>query len=118
MRHRLIIAGMLALPIALALPSGARAQAFISGAELAKACAPSSRESASCTAFIAGAMDEVAATPELKAKVCLPAGTKLKTLREGLASYVTEHPDAARGTGVELVNAMVVSHFPCKPQTS
>lgn len=116
MRHTLIIAGMLALPVMLAA-HGARAQ-FISGAELAKACALNSRESASCTAFIAGAMDEVAVTPELKAKVCLPAGTKLKTLRESLASYVAERPDAARGTGVELVNAMVVSHFPCKPQTS
>ncbi len=108
MRPILILLGALAAPL------GAHAQTFISGADLAKACAPNSRESASCTAFIAGAMDEADTTPELKGKVCLPAGTKLKVLRESVASFVAERPDAAKGSGVALVNAMVSSHFPCK----
>ena len=105
----MLIAGVLLA----ALPLGAHAE-FITGVELAKACAPSTREAASCNAFIAGALDEVEATPELKARICLPPGTKLGVLRRRIASFVQERADATHGSAVALVNAMVTSHFPCK----
>ena len=114
MKNTLLTAGMIAGAMALlGLPGMARAE-FITGAELAKACAPTTREAASCNAFIAGALDEVEATPELKARICLPPGTKLGVLRQSVSSFVQERPDAARGSAVALVNAMVTSHFPCK----
>ncbi len=97
-----------------ASPLAAHAQTFISGSELVKACAVGSREPQSCNAFIAGALDEVTTVQELKGKVCLPSGTKLRTLREDVVSFAAERPETTRGSGVAMLNAMVSSRFPCR----
>ncbi len=100
--------------VLLCLAGSAHAEAFISGAQLVKACtgkAPADR--AACDGFVAGAMDQVQAAPELKGKLCLPGGTKLGVLREGVGRYASSHADAAKGSAVALVDDMVRAEYPC-----
>ena len=97
-----------------AWPQSGRAQAFVSGAQLTKAC--SGRLPAdlfSCDGYIAGTLDYVRETPELKDKVCPPSGTKLAALREALGRYGQQRPSEANGPGVALVVSFIKTTYPC-----
>ena len=52
---------------------GVHAQAFVTGAQLARTCASHTpTDENACNGYIAGALDEVAANAELRAAVCPP----------------------------------------------
>ena len=95
-------------------PVAGHAQFFISGAQLATACASHGlADERSCSGYIAGALDEVVANPELKATICPPANTKLGTLREAVARFGKDKPDEAKGSGVAMLHAMLKATYPC-----
>ena len=105
--------GCLALAAGFA-PSAARAESFVTGSQLASACASHvTADERSCSGYIAGALDEVVETPDSKAGICPPAKTKLGVLREAVAKFGKEQPDAAKGSGVALVHAMLKANYPC-----
>ncbi len=111
--RRLLAAAFVVAALA-AVPGIARAQAFISGAQLARACgshAPTDENA--CNGYIAGALDEVAANAELKAAICPPAGTKLSVLRDALGKFGQQRPDDAKGSGIALLHAMIKATYPC-----
>ena len=113
MSFRIVVATATLAGLAALAPQG-RAQTFISGAQLAKAC--SSRAPAdenACNGYLAGTLDQVAANAELKATICPPAGTKLMVLREAMAKFARERPDETRGSGIALVQAMIKTNYPC-----
>jgi hypothetical protein len=92
----------------------ARAGDFISGGQLAHACASRAPVgSGSCDGFIAGALDEVAGNTELRSTICLPPGTKLSAVREALGRFGQQHADDTRGSGVALLHAMLKANYPC-----
>ena len=92
----------------------ARAADFISGVQLAHACASRAPvDSGSCDGFIAGALDEVVGNAELRSTICPPAGTKLSVLREALGRYGQQHADDTHGSGVALLHAMLKANYPC-----
>ena len=92
----------------------AHAQSFVTGSQLATACASRAvPDERSCSGYIAGALDEVVASPELKAAVCPPASIKLGALREAVAKFGKDKPDEAKGSGVALVHAMLKATYPC-----
>ena len=95
-------------------PVPSRAQFFISGSQLAAACASRAvPDERSCSGYIAGALDEVVSNAELKAAVCPPANAKLGALREALAKFGKDKPDETKGSGVALVQAMLKATYPC-----
>ncbi len=99
----------------LAVPSQAQAQFFITGSQLAKACAShATRDESACDGYIAGALDVVQATPDLKAQICPPAKVKLSTLREAVGNYGQRKPDDAKGSGIALIQAMLKANYPCQ----
>lgn len=103
-----LVAGLSALPLA------ARAQAFIPGNQIVQVCSSTSRQDDfACNGFIAGALDEVSASPELRGAICVPKGTPLKTLRAALVKFAREHADETKGSGVSLLNAMIKTTYPC-----
>jgi hypothetical protein len=94
--------------------SAARAADFISGVQLAHACASRAPvDSGSCDGFIAGALDEVVGNAELRSTICPPAGTKLSVLREALGRYGEQHANDTHGSGVALLHAMLKANYPC-----
>ena len=98
----------------LALPSGAHAQAFVTGAQLTRACnGRTPAETFSCDGYIAGTLDAVRDSPEYKDKLCPPNGVKLSVMRGALGKFGQLHPDDAKGPGVALVAAFIKSNFPC-----
>ena len=102
------LAGMMSLPLPV------QAQAFVSGSQLSRACSGRAGPAASsCDGYIAGALDAIRDTPELKDKLCPPSGVKLSVLREALGKYGQLHPDDAKGPGVALVAAFIRSTYPC-----
>ncbi len=108
LRPLLLLAGLAALP------SLAHAQAFISGRQLATACASRAlNDERSCDGYVAGALDVIAEAPELKGKVCPPDNMKLGAMRELVGRFGQQHPDDARGSGVALVVAAVRANHPC-----
>ena len=108
LRPFLLLAGLAALP------SLAHAQAFISGRQLATACASHAlNDERSCDGYVAGALDVMAEAPELKGKVCPPENTKLGAMRELVGRFGQQHPDDTRGSGVALVVAAVRANHPC-----
>ena len=81
-------------------PVPGRAQFFISGSQLATACASRAvADERSCSGYIAGALDEVVANAELKATVCPPANVKLGALRDAVAKFGKDKPDEGQGLG-------------------
>ena len=109
---RLLVA--LAAVCLAAAPLGARAQAFVTGAQLTKAC--SGRAPAdlfSCDGYIAGTLDTVREMPELKDKVCPPSNTRLAVLREALGRFGQQRPTEAGGPGTALVVAFIKTMYPC-----
>ena len=113
LRPLLLLAGLAALP-SFALPNPAHAQAFISGRQLAGACASRApNDERSCDGYVAGALDVIAEAPELKGKVCPPDNMKLGAVREMVGRFGQQHPDDARGSGVALVVAAVRANHPC-----
>jgi hypothetical protein len=97
-----------------ALPSGAHAQAFISGTQLAKACASHTpADENACNGYIAGSLDEVAVNTDLRATICPPAGTKLSVMRMALAKYGAQNQADTKGSGIALVHAMIKATYPC-----
>ncbi len=102
-----------ALAIA-ALPSPGRAQAYISGDRLLRACnGHSPADENSCDGYIAGALDAVRDSPEYKGKVCPPSNTRLSVMRVALARFGQQRPDEARGPGVALVISFIKTTYPC-----
>ena len=100
--------------LAASIPMRAHAQAFIGGTQLARACAShTAADENACNGYIAGALDEVAANPALKAEICPPAGTKLSVLRAALGKFGQQRPEEARGSGIALVHAMIKANYPC-----
>ena len=111
-RPLILLAGLAALP-SLA-PFSAHAQAFISGRQLAGACASRApNDERSCDGYVAGALDVIAEAPELKGKVCPPENTKLGAVRELVGRFGQQHPEEAGGSGVGLVVAAVRASHPC-----
>lgn len=92
----------------------ARAADFIDGAQLARACASKApSDSAACGGYVAGALDEVIGSADLRAKICPPPATKLSVLREALGRYGQQHPDQTKGSGIALLHAMMTADYPC-----
>jgi hypothetical protein len=109
----LAAAGLATLGFA-ALPGTAHAQAFISGTQLAKACASRTpADENACNGYIAGSLDEVAANSDLRTTICPPAGTKLSVLRLALAKYGAGNQADTKGSGIALVHAMIKATYPC-----
>ncbi len=97
-----------------ALPSPSRAQGFVSGAQLTKACnGRTSQDVNSCDGYIAGVLDAIRETPELKDKVCPQSGVRLSALREALGKFGQLHPDDAKGPGSMLVANFIKANYPC-----
>ena len=97
-----------------AWPGCGHAQEFVSGSQLAQACAsryPTGMRD--CDGFIAGVLDTVAAAPELRGKLCPPPHTRLGALREAVGSFGQQHPDATHGSGVALLQSMMTANYPC-----
>jgi hypothetical protein len=95
-------------------PGAAHAQAFITGSQLAHACASHApRDESACDGYIAGALDTVVTTPALKATLCPPPHVKLSALREALGHYGEQKPDDAKGSGLALIQAMLKANYPC-----
>ncbi len=98
----------------LSVARSARAQEFVTGTQLAQACAsryPTGTRD--CDGYIAGVLDTVAGAPELKGKLCPPPHTKLGTLREALGTFGEQHPEATKGSGVALLQSMMKANYPC-----
>ena len=100
--------------LVIALPRLGHAQEFVTGAQLAQACDsryPTGMRD--CDGYIAGVLDTVASAPELKGKLCLPPHSRLGSLREAVGTYGQQHPEATKGSGVALLQAMMKVMFPC-----
>ena len=96
------------------LPRLGRAQEFVTGTQLAQACAsryPTGTRD--CDGYIAGVLDTVASVPELKGKLCPPAHTRLGSLREAVGSFGQQHPEATKASGVALLQATMKAMYPC-----
>ena len=105
-----VVAGLLAV----AWACGGHAQEFVSGTQLAQACASRSPTGTrDCDGYIAGVLDAVAAAPELKGKLCPPPHTRLGTLREVVGTFGQSHPDATRGSGIGLLQSAIKANYPC-----
>ena len=99
--------------VCIALSTAARAQTWVSGSQLAQACAshtPTGERD--CDGYIAGVLDTVSHTPALKGTVCPPANTKLGALREALGKFGQQRPGETKGSGVELVENMIKTSSP------
>ena len=106
-----IVAGAALLSLAAA---SARAGDFASGGMLAKACASrSSGENSLCDGYIAGALDVVAGSAELRSKICVPPNTRLSALREAVGRYGQGHVDDTKSSGVALLAATMRADYPC-----
>ena len=114
MRLSFAILGALAMAAPIAA-SPAHAQAFINGSRLATACAArnNAAEENACNGYLAGTLDAIASNPELKSAVCPPPGVKLVALREAMGKFGQSKPEATKGSGVDLVIAMVKANYPC-----
>lgn len=113
-RSLILLATIVSVGGLAATPLPARAQSFISGAQLARACsshAPADENA--CNGYIGGSLDEVAGNAELKTAICPPAGIKLVMLREAMGKFAQQHPDEAKGSGTALVHAMIKTTYPC-----
>ncbi len=100
----------------LAAAKGAQAQEFVTGTQLAQACAsryPTGERD--CDGYIAGVLDTVAAAPELKGRLCPPPHTRLGALREAVGTFGQQHPEATKGSGVALLQSVMKANFPCPP---
>ena len=100
--------------VASSLPVTAWAGDFASGAMLARAC--SSRnpgESSLCDGYIAGALDVVAGSAELRSKICVPPNTKLSALREAVGRFGQGHVDETKASGLALLSATMRADYPC-----
>ena len=96
------------------LPSSSRAQGFVSGAQLTKACnGRSPQDVNSCDGYIAGVLDAIREVAELKDKICPQSGVKLSALREALGKFGQLHPDDAKGPGSMLVANFIKANYPC-----
>ena len=92
----------------------ARAADFVSGSMLAHACGSRlPTDLSSCDGYLAGVLDTVTGSSALENRMCPPAGTKLSVLREALGRFGQQHADAAHGSGVALVYAMMKADYPC-----
>ncbi len=71
-------------------------------------------EETACDTYLAGAIDEIGATPSLKGELCRPNGITLRDLRTALGKYGQSHAGDIRGHGgSSLVNAMLKAEYPC-----
>ncbi len=96
--------------LGLVLLSGpAHADAFISGTQLAKACASHNpTDEQACDGYIAGVLDDATAADDGKSGICtLPHGTKLSAMRAGIAKFAAQKPEEAKGSGLSLVKALM-----------
>ena len=106
----LIVAGFALL----AFNAHARAQSWVTGSQLAHACAGHTpKDMSDCDGYVAGVLDTVGTTPALKGTVCPPANTKLGALREALGKFGQQRPAETKGSGVELVESMMKTNYPC-----
>jgi hypothetical protein len=96
------------------LPLHAKAQAFVSGSQLTRACSGRSPvEQNSCDGYIAGVLDTVRDLPDANGKVCPPTNTKLSVMREALGRFGQQRSEEARGPGTALVVAFIKTTYPC-----
>ncbi len=108
---------VLALAAVLLLPAAVRAQAFVSGSQLTRACnGRSPVDSNSCDGYIAGALDTMREQPDLKGKLCPPSGVRLSAMREALGKFGVQRPEEARGPGTALVASFIKTTYPCPAQ--
>ena len=111
---RLVLAAAAGLAGVALAPAPGHAQSFVTGSQLASACASRAvADERSCSGYIAGALDEVVSNAELKAAICPPANIKLGVLREAVARFGKDKPDEAKGSGVALLHAMLKATYPC-----
>ena len=111
---RLVLTAVSLVALHAVVPRPSHAQSFITGSQLAIACASRAvADERSCSGYIAGALDEVVGSAELKATICPPANTKLGALREAVAKFGKDKPDEAKGSGVALLHAMLKANYPC-----
>ena len=109
---------LLALPaLLLATAAALHAQEFVTGTQLAQACAsryPTGERD--CDGYIAGVLDTVAAAPELRGKLCPPPHTRLGALREAVGTFGQQHPEATKGSGIALLQSVMKANYPCPTQ--
>ena len=99
----------------LAAPRPSHAQAFISGAQLARTCVSRAvPDENACSGYVAGALDVIAGTPDLRKTICPPNNTKLVVLREAVGRFGQQSPNDTKGTGVDLIIAMLAANYPCQ----
>ena len=109
-----LLAAACALACLAALPSRAQAQAFVSGAQLTKACSGRTpADTFSCDGYIAGVLDSIRDQPEFNGKICPPSNTKLGVLREALGKFGQQRPEEAKGPGPGLIVSFIKTTYPC-----
>lgn len=117
--HRVITAAALITVTIIATSAAGPAWAgdFISGTQLARACASTAAgDKAACDGYIAGALDVVLNTAELKNTVCPPSGVKLSALREAVGRFGQLHTEDTKNGGIPLLHAMMKATYPCPDQ--
>ncbi len=107
--------GRLALVACLVLtPAIACADSLTAGDVMRICTSQKPSEETACDTYLAGAIDEIGATPSLKGELCRPNGITLRDLRAALGKYGQNHAGDIRGHGgSSLVNAMLKAEYPC-----
>ena len=110
-----VIHAVLLAPALLTLvAAAAHAGDFASGGMLARACASrSAGENSLCDGYIAGALDVVAGSAELRSRICVPPNTRLSALREAVGRYGQGHVDDTKASGLALLAATMRADYPC-----
>jgi len=95
-------------------PGFAHADSLTAGDVMRICTSQKPSEETACDTYLAGAIDEIGATPSLKGELCRPNGITLRELRGALAKYGQSHAGEVRGHGgSSLVNAMLKAEYPC-----
>ncbi len=96
-----------------AILAPAHADPFITGTQLAKACASRNpTDEQACIGYIAGVLDD--ATDNASSGICtLPRGTKLSAMRTAMAKFAEQKPEETKGSGLSLVKALMKAYYPC-----
>ena len=103
--------------ICLAMPAAGYAQTFIKGTQITQNCnSRSAQDQTACNTYIAGALDQVANSPELKKTVCVPYNTTLEELRHALGRFGVQRPEEAKRSAATLIDTMMRTNYPCPVQ--
>ncbi len=98
-----------------ALSAPSHADPFITGTQLAKACASRNpTDEQACVGYIAGVLDDATAGDDAKSGICtLPRGIKLSAMRTAMAKFAEQKPEETKGSGLSLVKALMKANYPC-----